>query len=129
MDISIWIVIFVVLSVAVGVAVFYYRRRKNEVQQFFEQISESAKQVPQQKKPGFILLMLRESVRASKSKKADAPRRMNDPKQLEAQLVQMASILKDRSKVSDKDMKRTLQMYDSYMEWEKKKSSTANTNA
>lgn len=129
MDISIWIGIFVVLSVAVGVAIFYYRRRKNEVQQFFEQISESAKQVPQQKKPGFILLMLRESVRASKTKKANAQRRINDPKQLEAQLVQMASILKDRSKVSDKDMKRTLQMYDGYMEWEKKQSSTTNTKA
>lgn len=129
MDNTIWIVTFVVLSVAVSGAVFYYRRRKNEVQQLFEQISESAKQVPQQKKPSFILLMFRESARASKAKKADAPRRINDPKQLEAQLIQMASILKDRSKVSDKDMKRALQMYDSYMEWEKKQSSAANGKA
>ncbi len=125
MDTTVWIVILGVLALSVGGAVYYYRRRNNEVQQLFQQIAESAKQVPQQKKSSFILLMFKESVKASKTKETNILRKITDPKQLEVQLVQMGSILKDRSKVKDKQMKRTLGMYDSYMMWEKKRASKA----
>jgi len=129
MDMTIWVGTVVTLGVAVGGAVFYFRRRSKQVQEFFEQVSETAKQVPHQKKPGFVLLLIKESVRASKSKKTATPRRINDPKQLEAQLIQMSSILKDRSKVSDKTMKRVLQSYDSYMAWEKKQTTKTGKTA
>lgn len=129
MDNTIWIVTVAVLGLAIGGGVFYYRRRSKEVQQMFEQISETARQIPHQKKPGFILLMFKESIRAAKAKKAATPRKMNDPKQLEAQMIQMNSILKDRSKVSDKNMKQALQSYDSYLAWEKKRISKTNKTA
>jgi len=129
MDSTTWIMTFVALGLAAGGGVFYYRRRSIQVQQFFEQIMVTAKQVPHQKKSGFILLMLKESILASKSKKAAAPRKMNDPRQLEAQMIQMSSILKDRSRVSDKNMKRALQTYDSYLAWEKKQISKTNRTA
>lgn len=124
----IWIVILV-LVLSVGVAVFYYRRRNKEVQLMFEHIRESAKQVPQQKKSSFILLMFKESIRAAKKKETNILSRINDPKQLEVHLIQMGSILKDRSKVTDKQMKKTLAMFDSYMAWEKKKVSKADSKA
>lgn len=128
MDTTTWLVILGVLTASVGGAYIYYRRRAKDVQQLFEQVSESAKQIPQQKRPSFILFMFKESVRASKAKKGTPPRSNSDPKQLEAQLVQMTFILKDRSKVTDKNMKRALQTYDSYKEWEKKRTSkTAKT--
>lgn len=129
MDTTVWIVILVVLTLSAGGAVFYYRRRNKEVQQLFEQIAETAKQVPQQKKSSFILLMFKESIHASKKKDSNVMRRINDPKQLEVQLVQMASILKDRSKVTDKQMKRTLHMFDGYMAWEKKRAPKSGSKA
>lgn len=122
MDTTTWIVIASVLALSVGGAVFYYRRKNKEVQQLFQQIAESVKQVPQQKKQSFTLLMFKESIRAAKNKESNMMRRINDPKQLEIQLIQMGSILKDRTKVTDKQMKRTLQMFDSYVAWERKQS-------
>lgn len=121
MDATTWILIFVVLAASVGGAVYFYRTRKKEMNQLFDHVFEMAKQVPHQKKLGFILLMFKESVRAAKSKKSNPPHRINDPKQLEVQLLQMSSILKDRSKVKDKQMKQALQMLDSYLAWEKAK--------
>lgn len=129
MDMTILTVTVVVLGAAVGGAYFYFRRRAKDVQQLFEQVSESAKQIPQQKRSSFILFMFKESVRASKAKKGTTPRTNSDPKQLEAQLVQMTSILKDRSKVTDKNMKRALQTYDSYKDWEKKRASKTSKTA
>ncbi len=129
MDMTVWIASSVVLAVAVGGGVFFYRRKSKEVMLMFEQISQTARQIPQQKKPGYILYMFKESIRASKTKKGSVPRKINDPRQIEAQVVQMNSILKDRSKVTDKSMKRALQTFDSYMDWEKKRTSKARKSA
>ena len=86
----------------------------------FAQVQEQVRQVPNQKRQSFTLLMFRESVLAAKSKTPVSQSRFTDPKILDAQLVQMSSILKDRSKVTDKQMKQALQMYDSYVAWLKK---------
>ena len=87
----------------------------------FEQISQSSKQVPKQRKHSFILFMFKESILSAKNKKANPQGKMNNPKYVESQLLQMGSILKDPSKVTDKNMKRALQMYDAYLQWEKTK--------
>lgn len=119
MDSTTWIIILGVLAAAVAGAVVYYRRKNRDLIQLFVQVSEMSRQVPQQKKQSFLLLMFKESLRAAKAKKAVAQARLSDPRQLEAQLVQMGSVLKDRSKVTDKQMKQALQMLDSYLKWEK----------
>lgn len=121
MDSTIWIIIGAVLIGAIGGFAVYYRKKTKEMHQLFEQVQENVRQVPKQKTQSFILLMFKETVRASKSKTVVSPGRFNDPKILEAQLIQMSSILKDRSKVSDKQMKQALHLYDSYAAWEKKK--------
>lgn len=122
MDSTVWIAVIVgILAAVITGGVVYYRKKTKEMYQLFEQVQESLKQVPKQKKQSFILLMFKESVRSAKSKTAPNQGRFNDPKVLDAQLVQMSSILKDRSKVSDKKMKHALQLYDNYVNWEKKK--------
>ncbi|QAT42772.1 hypothetical protein EQM06_05750 [Aminipila luticellarii] len=65
--------------------------------------------------------MFKESMISAKNKKSNPQSRMNNPKFLEAQLIQMGSILKDPSKVTDKKMKQVLRMYDTYIQWEKSK--------
>jgi hypothetical protein len=87
----------------------------------FEQISESSKQMPKQKRHSYLLFMFKESILATKNKKTNLQSRMNNSKFVESQLIQMGSILKDRSKVTDKNMKRALQTYDAYLQWENSK--------
>jgi translation elongation factor EF-Tu-like GTPase len=117
---TIWIIAGSILVGAVIGAVVYYRKKTKEMHEMFKHVQETVKQVPKQKKQSFILFMFKESVRAAKSKTTVNQGRFNDPRILEAQLIQMSGILKDRSKVSDKKMKQALQMYDSYTNWEKK---------
>lgn len=121
MDMTTWGVILVVVAALIGGAVYFYRSKAKQMVQLFEQVLEATKQVPAAKKQSFILLMFKESARAAKAKKKEPQRRINDPKQLEVQMLQMTSILKDRSKVTDKQMKQALQMFDSYLAWEKKR--------
>jgi LPXTG-motif cell wall-anchored protein len=121
MESTIWIVIGVVLIAAIAGFAVYYRKKKKEMHQMFEHVQASVKQVPKQKMQSFILLMFKESVRAAKSKNPTSQVRFNDSKFLEPQLIQMSSILKDRSRVSDKQMKHALQLYDNYAAWNKKK--------
>ncbi len=121
MNTTTWLLVLLVVAGSVGGAVFYYRKKNKDLLELFVQIAEMSRQIPQQKKQSFVLLMFKESVRAAKAKSTVAQGRLSDPRQLEAQLVQMGSILKDRSKVTDKQMKQALQMLDSYMKWEKGK--------
>ena len=121
MDSTFWIVAGITLGAVIAGGIFYYRKKTKEMHQMFEYIQETVKQVPKQKKQSFTLFMFKESVKAAKSKTPVNQGRFNDPKILEAQLVQMSTILKDRSKVTDKKMKQALQMFDSYNNWEKKK--------
>ena len=116
-----WIIILVILVLAIIGLVFYLRYRRKQLYKMFEQVAESSKQVPKQKRRSFILLMFKESMISAKNKKSNPQSRMNNPKFLEAQLIQMGSILKDPSKVTDKKMKQVLRMYDTYIQWEKSK--------
>ncbi len=47
--------------------------------------------------------------------------KLNNKKYLEAQMVKMTHILKDPSKVKDKNMKKALQVLKDYHAWEKEK--------
>lgn len=116
----IFIIIFILILAIIGF-IFYLRVRRKKLYQMFEQVFESSKQMPKQKKHSFLLFMFKESVVSAKNKNANAQNRMNNPKYVESQLLQMGSILKDPSKVTDKNMKRALQMYDAYLQWEKSK--------
>lgn len=71
--------------------------------------------------------MFKESVLASKnkSKQSSFTSKLQNPKYLQVQLVQMSSILKDPSKVEDKVMKRALTLFKSYQQWEKEKNEKA----
>ena len=123
MDSTKWIIIIGVVLVAIIVAaILFYRKRQKAMTQGFEQIAEMLKQVPKQKKQSFILYSYRESARAGKNKNA-LQNKMNDPKYVEIQLLQMNLILKDRTKAKDKKTKQALQMYDAYLAWEKSKAS------
>lgn len=121
MNLAIWITVFVILIIVIIATIFYLRSRKKKMYQTFEQIFESAKQVPKQKKNSFILFMFKESIISSKNKKVNSKIKINNPKFLESQLIQVGSILKDPSTVTDKNMKQALKIYDAYIQWEKKK--------
>ena len=116
-----------VICVTIGalVALNYYR--KKNIEKLFEQVYESAKQVPKQKKNSFLLLMFKESLASAKKKKKNKSKtgleQLNNPKYLEIQLMQMSSILKDTSKVQDKTVKSALTMLNDYLVWEKAKNS------
>ncbi|MEA4988476.1 MAG: hypothetical protein VB095_10490 [Anaerovorax sp.] len=116
-----WIIFLVILILAIIGFIFYLHIRRKRMYQMFEQVFESSKQVPKQKKHSFLLFMFKESIISVKNKKANPQSRMSNPKFVESQLIQMESILKDPSKVTDKNMKQALQLYDAYFKWEKSK--------
>ncbi|MBN7772623.1 hypothetical protein [Clostridium aminobutyricum] len=125
MHIPTWVIILGIFILANIGLIVYSRIRTKQLYKMFEQVFESSKQVPKQKKHSFLLFMFKESVVASKNKKVDPQSRMNNLKFVESQLLQMGSILKDPSKVTDKKMKQALKMYDAYIKWEKSKFQTA----
>ncbi len=126
MDLTMWIVLGVSLVATIAGGVVFYRRRQKAMTQGFEQIAANLKQVPKQKKQSFILFMFRESARAGKNASASLQNKMNDPKYVEVQLLQMNMILKDRTKAKDKKTKQALRMYDAYIAWEKMKATKTN---
>lgn len=116
-----WIMIGVAVALAIGGGVYFFRTRKKSLDQMYNQVFDSSRQIPAQKKQGFILFMFKESVLASKKKTATSQSKMSNPKYVELQIIHMGSILKDRTKVTDKNMKRALQLYDTYLIWEASK--------
>jgi hypothetical protein len=117
MDIALVIVIVLALLICGGV--FLYFKRKKNMDQMFLQVYESSKQIPKQKKQSFLLLMFNENIQAAKNKNASPKGRLNNPKYVEIQMIHMANILRDRSKVTDKNLKRALYTLDAYLQWEK----------
>lgn len=119
---STFIIVGVVILL-IGGAIAFYRYRKANLEQLFVQVHETSKQVPNKKRNSFVLLMFRESLLASKNKKKSPTgalgNKLNNPKLLEVQLVQMTRVLKDSTKVKDKTLKRALHLYNSYQTWEK----------
>ncbi len=121
MDMTKWIILGVVLVAIIAAAIVFFLKRQKTLNQGFEQIMGMLKQVPKQKKQSFILFTFIESVRSQKNKNANSQKKMNDPKYVEVQLLQMNMVLKDRTKAKDKKTKRALQMYDAFIRWEKLK--------
>lgn len=123
MDITKVFIVGVILSLIVGLGAAFYYYRKRNLEKFFNQVYEAAKQVPKQKKNSFLLLMFNESLSASKNKSnaTSFTSKFNNPKYLEIQLLQMSKILKDSSNVKDKVIKRSLSLLSAYQTWEQAK--------
>lgn len=122
METALWILGIVVLLLAIGYGVFMFYQKRN-LEQFFNQLHHETKAVPAKKKNSFLLLMFKETLQnAGKKNSQEAlAAKFQNPKYLELQLIQMATILKDVSKVEDKTIKKALTMYDRYLVWEKEK--------
>ncbi len=116
------IIFGVLLAVGVGVVFYLNYNRKRNLDKLFQQVAESLKSIPKQKKNNFLLFMFKDSMSASKkkTKSTSALEKNMSPKQLEIQMIQMSTILKDRSKVTDKKTKNALKLLDDYLAWEKK---------
>jgi hypothetical protein len=127
MDNTTMIIIGIVTLVIVGAFIAIRLYRKKSVVQMFEQISMSSKQVPKNKKISFILLMFTETMSQplNKSKATANMSKLNNPKYLEFQLLQMSKILKDPSKVTDKKTKQALKLLKEYQSWEEKRRAEA----
>ncbi|MTI65669.1 MAG: hypothetical protein FH753_03625 [Firmicutes bacterium] len=111
-----------ILILVIGVTIVFYYYRKRNLEKLFNQVYESSKQIPKQKKNSFLLLMFKESLSSSrKSNKTSISAKLNNPKYLEVQLVQMSRILKNSSKTQDKTIKRALTLLKDYKKWEKQK--------
>lgn len=117
------IIFGVLLAVGAGVVFYLNYNRKRNLNKLFEQVAEAVKSIPKQKKNNFLLFMFKDSMSASKkkTKTTSAFEKNMSPKQLEIQMIQMATILKDRSKVTDKKTKNALKLLDDYLAWEKNK--------
>lgn len=113
------IIIGIILVAVVVGAVFFYLKKKKGMDMMFLQVYESAKQIPKQKRQSFLLLMFNENIQASKSKNPSPSGKLNNPKYLEMQMMIMSNIIKDRTKATDKNIKRALQLFDAYLAWEK----------
>ncbi len=118
------IIIATALAVIVAAIAAYHYKKKN-LNKLFEQAYDSSKQVPKQKKNSFLLLMFMESVSASmkKTKSSANVNKLNNPKYLEIQLIQMTKIIKSGTKGKDKKTKRALRLLKDYQAWEVKKNS------
>lgn len=126
MDMTLWIVGVVLALSVIGFFAYNYYKKKN-LEKLFNQIYAEMKVVPKQKKHGFLLLMFKETMQNASKKKKDPSNNMmgklQNPKFLEVQLVQMNNIIKNPSKAEDKVTKKALALYNSYLVWEKAKSS------
>jgi len=118
------IIIATALAVIVAAIAAYHYKKKN-LNKLFEQAYDSSKQVPKQKRNSFLLLMFMESVSASmkKTKSSANVNKLNNPKYLEIQLIQMTKIIKSGTKGKDKKTKRALRLLKDYQAWEVKKNS------
>lgn len=130
MDMTTVLTVVAISGIAVagiGTAFYYYKKRNLE--NFFNQVQEHSKQVPKQKKNSFQLLMFKETLSAAGKKKSDKSSfaaKLQNPKYLEIQLMQMTKALKDPSSVQDKTMKQALKLHQDYQSWEKTKNENNN---
>jgi flagellar motor component MotA len=117
------IIIAVITAILIGAIIAIYIYKKKNVVKLFEQVYETAKQVPKQKKNSFILLLFIETLSESskKGKSSISISKLNNPKYLDIQLVRMSKILKDSSNVKDKYTKQSLSLLKDYVKWEAEK--------
>lgn len=119
------IIIAVITVLLLGAIIAIYFYKKKNILKLFEQVYETSKQVPKQKKNSFLLLLFYETLSESlkKTKSSTNMAKLNNPKFLEIQLVKMSKILKDSSDVKDKTMKQSLNLLKDYLKWEEEKNS------
>ncbi|WP_053957339.1 hypothetical protein [Inediibacterium massiliense] len=120
MDITNLFAVGAAIGLAVGGGFLFYHYKKKNLEKLFTQTYEMTKQIPKQKKNSFVLLMFRASLLSARSNKdkASISNKLNNPKYVNMQLMQMSNILKDQSKVHDKTMKRALNLLSAYQTWE-----------
>jgi len=125
MSVTTWVIVGSVLTATIVGGVVFYRHRKKGLDELFNQVYFQSKQMPKKKKNSFLLLMFKETVSTSKKKgdMSSFAHKIQNPKYLNVQLIQMGTILKDPSKIKDKKIKRALTLYNSYLNWEKAKNS------
>ncbi len=122
MDTTTMIIIgFVILGMVAYFILDYYKKKNME--KLFNHIFETSKQVPIKKRTAYQLFMFKETIAASvkKGKDAASAERLNNPKYVEIQLINMTKILKDTSTVKDKRIKQALKMLEDFKKWEEKK--------
>ncbi len=116
---TILIITAIVLIIAAGAGYLYFKQRNT--QKLFQEARNMASQVPKQKKNGFLLLMFKEALSASKDKNKQSAlsAKFNNPKYLNLQLIQMNRAIKNPENISDKKMKNALKLLSQYQRWEK----------
>ena len=122
MDTTTMIIIgFVILGMVAYFILDSYKKKNME--KLFNHIFETSKQVPIKKRTAYQLFMFKETIAASvkKGKDAASAERLNNPKYVEIQLINMTKILKDTSTVKDKRIKQALKMLEDFKKWEEKK--------
>lgn len=115
------IAVITVLVILAGIGVHFYK--KKNIAKLFESIQFNMHQVPKNKKNGFILLMLMETMTApmNKSKAAAQMSKLNNPKYLNIQMLKMNNILSNPDDVKDKRVKQALKLHKQYKAWEENK--------
>lgn len=120
MDMTTMVIVGLILLGIGGAVAFYFYKKKN-LETLFNQVYETSKQVPAKKRNSFLLLMFKEAMSAAKKKSKTTGERLNNPKYVEIQMIHMSKILKDPTNVTDKTIKKSLNLYNSYLIWEKAK--------
>jgi len=122
MDTTTMIIIgFIILGI-IGYFVLDYYKKKN-MEKLFNHIFQTSKQVPIKKRNAYQLFMFKETILASvkKGKNAASAEKLNNPKYVEIQLINMTKILKDPSTAKDKTIKQALKMLEDFKKWDEKR--------
>lgn len=121
MDFNIFIVVGIIAVVLIAGYVGLIFFNKSRMSKLFEQIYQSAKQVPKQKKNSFVLLMLVETISSSRKGSKTTSSKLNNQKYIEFQMIQMTRILNKSVSPPDKRTKQALKMLGNYQNWEANK--------
>ena len=123
MDSTTMMIIGFLLVLGVGGYFGYKHLKAKNTEKLFNQVFDTVRQVPKAKKLNFILLMFKETLSPANYKKKSKSNidKLQNPKYLEIQMIQMSKVLKDKDNVTDKTMKNALKMLNDYLAWEKEK--------
>tara|TARA_Y100000588_G_C13975082_1_gene804706 strand:+ start:410 stop:820 length:411 start_codon:yes stop_codon:yes gene_type:complete len=123
MDSTTMMIIGFLLVLGVGGYFGYKHLKAKNTEKLFNQVFDTVRQVPKAKKLSFILLMFKETLSPANYKKKSKSNvdKLQNPKYLEIQMIQMSKVLKDKDNVTDKTMKNALKMLNDYLAWEKEK--------
>jgi len=123
MDSTTMMIIGFLLVLGVGGYFGYKHLKTKNTEKLFNQVFDTVRQVPKAKKNSFILLMFKETLSPANYKKKSKSNadKLQNPKYLEIQMIQMSKVLKNKDEVTDKTMKNALKMLNDYLAWEKER--------